>query len=433
MTAMRLKRPKRRLLIIGLDGVPIELLREYTRDGTMPVLKELLSHCPPVAMTASLPEISAVSWSGFMTGMDSGDHGIFGFTDLEDNSYRLRFPDFRDLRRKPFFMMGGKPSVIINLPATYPARPMRGALISGFVAPDLERAVWPPDLYPRVRDSGYVIDLECSRVQEEPEVFFSNLHTVLRHRLDLAVNLMRDLEWETFMFTVTGTDRLHHFFFDAWNRDDHPRHKEFRDYYVELDASLGELLEEARRCIHPEWLILSDHGFAPLKTEINLNPLLREWGYAEKEVPDPEGITVPVRKSRVFALDPSRIYIHSKERYPEGRVAPAERKRILEEMIPRFASIRHENRPVIRSVHRREDIYARPYRHLAPDLVLEAEPGFDLKAGFSKSSVFCKGKFRGSHQRDNAFLACSMPEFMPRNPSIFQVRDLVDKMLKQRT
>lgn len=430
---MRSKRPGPRLLIIGLDGVPVELLRDYTADGTMPVLRELLSQCPPAAMTASLPEISAVSWSGFMTGMDSGDHGIFGFTDLEDNSYRLRFPDFRDLRETPFFMQGGKRAVIINLPATYPARPMRGALISGFVAPNLKRAVWPPDLYPRVRDSGYMIDLECSRVHEEPEVFFSNLHTILRHRLDLAVNLMRDLEWDIFMFTVTGTDRLHHFFFDAWNRNGHSRHGEFRDYYSELDSALGELLEEARREIPPEWVILSDHGFAALKTEINLNPLLREWGYAVKETADPEGMTLPVRKSRVFALDPSRIYIHCKERYPQGRVKPGDREHIRDEMIPLFESIRHEGRPVIRSVHRREDIYALPYRHLAPDLVLEAEPGFDLKAGFSKDTIFSRGKFNGSHQRDNAFLACSKPNFIPRNPTIFQVRELVEKMLKQRT
>ncbi len=76
-------------------------------------------------MKASLPEISAVSWTDFMTGTNSGTHGIFGFTDFKPDSYELRFPNFLDVKAPTFWdTLGakGKKSIIINQPSTYPAR-----------------------------------------------------------------------------------------------------------------------------------------------------------------------------------------------------------------------------------------------------------------------------------------------------------------------
>lgn len=417
-----------RLLIVGLDGVPVELMRQYCDNGTMPVLSELLAGHPPATMTVSLPDVSAVSWSGFMTGKDSGYHGIFGFTDLEKNSYRIRFPDSRDLRETPFFMQGNRRSIVINLPATYPARPFAGILISGFVAPNLQRAVWPPELYPLARESGYVVDTECGHAIQEPERFLSDLHTTLRQRLNLSLHLMRHEKWDLFMFTVTGTDRLHHFYFDAWNRNNHPRHTDFVEYYVELDKMLGELLTEARNHGPLDWLILSDHGFDSLVTEVNINPLLREWGYARQEVSDPNGMCLPVSHSRAFAMDPGRIYLNTTNRFPSGRVQPRERKRLLDELSDGFNKLNFNDSPVIRAVHRSDEIYGPPLRDQAPDLVLEGMPGFDLKAGFSRDTVFTRGRFRGTHRRDNAFISCSQPHLIPHNPTIFQVRGIVEQM-----
>jgi len=425
-------RRRKRLLVIGLDGVPIELIRLYTADGTMPVLNQLFSEYPPVSMNVSIPDVSAVSWSGFMTGRDSGHHGIFGFTDLEENSYRLKFPDFRDLKEKPFFMDKQTRPIVVNLPATYPAPPHRGILISGFVAPELKKAVWPPALYPLVKESGYAVDVDCSHAHLDPDGFFSDLHTILRQRLDLAVHLMRNEEWNLFMFTVTGTDRLHHFFFDAWDLSDHPRHENFRGYYSELDLILGELLQEARLLGPFEWLILSDHGFAPLHTQVNINPLLREWGFAEKETSDPEGMLLPVRHSRAFAMDPARIYLHIRGRFPQGRVDPRDSQRLLDELATKFTDLHFNGRAVIKAVHRRDEVYAIPQRHKAPDLVLEGAPGFDLKAGFLQESAFSTGRFRGTHRRDNAFLACSRPGLVPVDPTIFQVRRIIEGIQKGR-
>ncbi|GAG48050.1 unnamed protein product, partial [marine sediment metagenome] len=80
-------------------------------------------------MKASLPEISSVSWTNFMTGTNPGTHGIFGFTDFKTDSYDLCFPNFLDLKKETFWDKLGeqrKKCIIINQPSTYPARKING-------------------------------------------------------------------------------------------------------------------------------------------------------------------------------------------------------------------------------------------------------------------------------------------------------------------
>src|SRR4030042_591172 len=140
------KKKKTRACVIGLDGVPYSLVLELTERGITPSLADLLKTGHLHRMKASLPEISAVSWTDFMTGSDSGRHGIFGFTDLKPGSYALRFPNFLDVKKETLWdILGktGKRSIVLNQPSTYPARPLNGAMVSGFVAIDVAKAVYP--------------------------------------------------------------------------------------------------------------------------------------------------------------------------------------------------------------------------------------------------------------------------------------------------
>ena len=97
------KKRGKKLLIIGIDGVPFEMIGELTEKLAMPHLKKILETGKLVKMSVTLPEISSVSWSSFMTGTDPGNHGIFGFIDLYRSTYRYWFPNFTDLRVMTFF------------------------------------------------------------------------------------------------------------------------------------------------------------------------------------------------------------------------------------------------------------------------------------------------------------------------------------------
>ena len=77
------KKKKERVCVIGLDGVPFSLMEDLGQKGVMPAFAQLIKTGTLHKMKASLPEISAVSWTDFMTGANPGAHGIFGFTDLK--------------------------------------------------------------------------------------------------------------------------------------------------------------------------------------------------------------------------------------------------------------------------------------------------------------------------------------------------------------
>ena len=85
---------KQRTLVIGLDGVPHSLLERFIADGTMPNMERLASLGHLSRMKVTLPEISAVSWPSFMTGVNPGTHGIYGFVDLKPGD-RLEEQIFR--------------------------------------------------------------------------------------------------------------------------------------------------------------------------------------------------------------------------------------------------------------------------------------------------------------------------------------------------
>ncbi|GAJ07785.1 unnamed protein product, partial [marine sediment metagenome] len=77
-------------IIIGLDGVPFGMIKDFAETGVMPNTAELISQGIFKKMNSSIPEVSSVAWSSIITGQNPGQHGIFGFTDLAPDSYQLK-------------------------------------------------------------------------------------------------------------------------------------------------------------------------------------------------------------------------------------------------------------------------------------------------------------------------------------------------------
>lgn len=96
-----------------------------------------------------------MAWSSIITGANPAEHGIFGFTDFAPGTYRMTFPNFASLKAPAFWERDGEGrSVIVNVPATYPARELNGVLIAGFVALNLEKATYPQSWLPYLQDNA---------------------------------------------------------------------------------------------------------------------------------------------------------------------------------------------------------------------------------------------------------------------------------------
>lgn len=405
------KKKSPRVMVVGIDGLPYSLVQKLTADGVFPFLAELVRGGHLTQMTVSLPEISAVSWPTFMTGKNPGEHGIFGFTDLKPNSYQMVFPSFSDLKTPTLWdRLGelGKRSVVINQPGTYPARKIPGVLISGFVAVDLMKAVQPLKYLGPLRRLNYEVDVDTQRCRRDHDWLFVDLDRTLSARTRAVELLAAEEDWDYFQVVVTGTDRLQHYLWDAVRDPAHPRHSQAMAYYRQVDRWIKEMWERFHRSTELSregegFYLLSDHGFTAIRQEVYLNAWLKEQGWLAWDQPEPGSLEDLSDSSRAFALDPGRIYLHRRGRFPRGRVEQGEAPELLAELKSQLLSLTHEGQPVLRRVFAPEEIYSGPQTPNGPDLVLLSHWGYDLKGSIKAHAVFGRTDLSGMHTWDDAF------------------------------
>ncbi len=417
-------RKKRRVCVVGLDGVPYGLLRRLAGESVMPRAAAIIGNGGLRRMRASLPPVSSVSWSCFMTGANPAEHGIFGFTDVLADTYQLWFPSFRDLAVPTFWDRLGKKrrrSCVVNQPATYPAREIPGALVSGFVALQLEKSVWPREHLPALQRMGYRIGVSTQKARDHPDGLLDDLDATLKARREAAGYFWERESWDYFQVVVTGTDRLHHFLWNAVDDAGDARHDRAMAYYRAVDDLIGDLWDKFHRgrSVDQEgegFMLLSDHGFTRLQQDVRLNSWLRENGYLSYEKEDPTSVADISPQTRAFALDPGRVHINMRGRFSQGCVDPEDAPALRQELAERLGQLAYEGRPVIARVFTREEAFHGPRIALAADLVLISRDGFDLKGTTREQEVFGASRFQGMHTWDDAFLCTSLP--VPDNPSI---------------
>jgi predicted AlkP superfamily phosphohydrolase/phosphomutase len=429
------QQPAERACVVGLDGVPCSMIRRFTQTGVMPRLAEIVSRGVLHETTVSLPEISSVSWSSFMTGRNPGEHGIFGFTDLHPGTYTQSFPSFRDLKCDTIWDRLGERkmrSVVINQPATYPARPIHGALVSGFVAVHLDRSVFPARYLRLLRDINYEIDLDAEVVRDNPTALFRKLHELLTARERLLDALWTEEKWNLMQVVVTGTDRLHHFLFDAYDDEAHPQHQGFLDYYRAVDAFVGRVYDRfAASGDARNFFVLSDHGFCRTRYEVNINTVLEENGLLAFATPDATALDGISERATAFALDPARLYVHRRGRYPRGGVSEERVEGILDELTALFSTLAHEGEPVVRRIFRGRDVYHGSEAARGPDLLLVPVNGFDLKGRVRARTVVSPRRLQGMHTWDDAFVATGRADLVPpgRALTLLDVPQMILKSL----
>lgn len=416
---------KKRTIIIGLDGVPFSLLKDLSDKGIMPNSKEIILKGVLREMRSSIPEVSAVAWSSIITGCNPAEHGIFGFTDLSVNTYSLRFPNFDDLETPPFWNAVKGRSIIINVPATYPVKEINGVHISGFVSVDLERSVYPQSLVPKLRELGYRLDVDSELAHKSMDLFLEDLDKTLAARTKAYRFLWSYTDWQVFMLVFTGTDRLMHFLWSAYEDQGDKHHQAFLGHFRKIDKIIGEIYSQISG--EDLLIILSDHGFEKLYKDVYINYLLEREGFLKLKDSKNLSLSDIDYSAKAFALDPARIYLNLKGRYPCGSISEGDREKILMELSSLFNSLEIDNHKVIKEMYRKEEVYSGPFLAQAPDLILVGNTGFNLRANIKSEKLTDFSIFSGKHTLDNAFILVVNSEYKEKagdNLCVYDVRRL---------
>jgi len=425
-----------RLIIIGLDGVPYHLIKDLAYKNIMPFTKSIIERGIFKKVESTIPEISSVAWSSIITGKNPGEHGIYGYTDIPIGTYRLSFPNYNNLKVPPFWeLFPQSKAVIINVPSTFPVHPINGVHISGFVSLDLERSVYPKSLIPTLKRYKYKIDVDASKAHKSKQIFIKDLFQTLEARVVIYKQLWEISDWSTFMLVFTGTDRLAHFLWDTYEDDKNEYHDVFLDYFCRIDEIIGQI--DASLADNDILIILSDHGFERLKQEININSILKKYGFLSLKGNGRRGYADIDEKTVAFALEPSRIYINYEGKYPEGKIKEKDTHKIRYELFSLFKEFSFNGRRIAKRILNKEEIYKGQYLSIAPDIVLVPEECIGFKASLKTDEIIEESIFTGKHTQDNAFFILksndksNIDQIIPLN-TVVDIGALITIILKKK-
>jgi len=284
------------LLVVGLDGASYQLCNHWMDEGHLPNLARIRRQGAWIPLQSTIPAVSPVAWSSFMTGTNPGEHGVFGFFVPErpgpyQPPTRFRPVSSQDCHGKRFWEQmnqAGLSTGIVGVPVTYPVQVINGHMIAGLLAPKLEApgATYPAALAAEIRAQvgPYRIVPRGVYVPGAEKVFLNELHRSLELRRSLASYLLKHHPCDVHVIVLYETDLVQHKMWQFMDKS-YPRHNTnedrwanaIRDVYVHADDIVGGLMEN----LEPKdtLVVMSDHGAGPLYGTLHLNKWLYDQGY----------------------------------------------------------------------------------------------------------------------------------------------------------
>ncbi len=418
-----------KLVVLGLDGLSLSQAKFVCDNFDLQNLATLLRSPYCREIKAEIPALSPVNWTSLYTASGPETHGIFGFTEIDPRTYEVNIVTSSMVKKDWIFeelSKGGIMSKIINLPNTYPAKPLKGILISGFVSPRIERAVYPTPFIHILKEINYILEADTTKGAGDPEYLFKGLGLSLQSRKRALELLWKDLAWDLFILVLTETDRLNHFFYHAIFDKKNPYHSLCREFFIEWDRAIGELLERFYSLPNPKRLIVvADHGFCPLIQEVDINAYLIHHGLLKFTHPPKHELdgTIIEEGSKAFSLDGGRIYIHD-SRFSRGKVSNFEKKIIIQDLIEALTKLTFRNSQVFSRVIEGSEFYGNNSLKNMPDIICIPSRGFDPKAKFDRKEIFGTYGRSGCHTEEDVFY------YDQENSPVNTLRDVGREILK---
>lgn len=283
-----------KLLIIGLDAATFDLISPWTAEGKLPTLARLIKEGASGRLASVVPPITPPAWTSFMTGKNSGKHGIFDFLETQPGTYSLRYLNGSSRRAETIWRMLNRAGYTVgtmNVPFTYPPEHLDGFQIAGMATPSENSPfIYPPELRRELEnslgrfrlDQRFLGFMSTNRRRQQVLEEMANLD---RQWLRASLYLMEKHPADVMMFTFMSIDTVQHHFWQYMDATHHYHDpvaaREFGDavfrVYQWLDEAVARMLEKLSS--DTSVFVLSDHGGGPTSDRvIYLNRFLAQLG-----------------------------------------------------------------------------------------------------------------------------------------------------------
>ncbi len=403
-----------RTLLIGLDGATFTLLDTLVAEGVMPVLGQVMEAGARAVLRSTIHPLTPPAWTTMTTGHSPGNHGVFDFIRVDRQGGRPSYTlaTSADVMVPTIWQLAseaGLRATTLNFPVTFPAKPIEGVVIPGYVPWSyLGRAIHPRETYRMLKAEGVFKASEMSTDWQHERKAVQGL---AENQLEdwVRFHITREERWFQTMMTLMkqepselsavlfdGVDRIQHLCWhlvdpatrDEYQTEDARRTRELvLEYFRNVDGYIGRMIEAAGS--QAQIFIVSDHGFTRSGKRIfYANTWLEEMGHlgwVEGTPLDDQGrvaldenteasTLIDWSKTGAYALSSSSNAIFIRQATgPGGPGVPTEdyaafRARLIEGLLA--LKDPETGKPVIARVFTREEAFPGAHTDRAPDLTL---------------------------------------------------------------
>ncbi|KXB07193.1 hypothetical protein AKJ52_00770 [candidate division MSBL1 archaeon SCGC-AAA382C18] len=380
------------LLLLGVDGGSLKIVKEMVEEGELPTFEMLLENGVYGALESTIPPITKPAWPSMFTGLNPASLGAVDHLTLDEKYEEvLKSPDWRGQFFWDFLNEEGIKTGIVNPPRVGKVYELNGFMVSGLT----EKG----DVFPK----DFQIDQNVKPLGEAKSN--SQRISLLLENLEEKKNILLSLipkDWNMLLFVINETDYVSHFA-DDW--------RPVREVYRKVDELLSEVLDEIHEC---NLLMASDHGIKKIRKRVYVNEMLKQMnllrkseGSAEKLLPKivelsrkilGKGFLQTVSNSLPFvkgwevksmmslgnidmqntqmfgygmrAGSYARLWINSEEKFTDGIV----KKRDVESVKKKFrekATNLDSSEDFIEKIYKGPEVYAGKTERWIPDLIVK--------------------------------------------------------------
>ena len=374
-----------KICVLGLDCAAPEIIFD---DKRLVNIRHLMATGVYGRLESVIPPVTVPAWMCMSTSQDPGSLGVYGFRNRLDYSYNsMQLVSSQSIKALSIWdqlASQGKKSIIVGLPPGFPPRQINGISIGCFLTPDTVQAefTYPSTFKEKITElvGEYPTDVKGFRTDDK-EWLKKEIFEMSRKQWQVVRWLLKDQKWDYFQFVDIGLDRIHHGFWNCFDKQHvqyepgNPHEDVIPEYYRWIDGQIGSVLALLDK--DTVVLVVSDHGAQSLHGGFAVNEWLAKEGLLAleefpKEVTPFSKLKINWAKTQVWSEGGyyARLFFNVMGREPRGVIPVTEYNAFQDEMKARFEGLTDDKGQLLNSlVFKPKQIY-KNVRNVAPDLIV---------------------------------------------------------------